>query len=175
MRDDDPALRCRNGPAQEYRSAEQRTPGAVRSSLSCRDMSEGVGSISGRLRSGAPDQKIVCVQRFSSCEVHAGMGQRGGADAGRRCKVKRVTPEASRAQKARQFMRAHPFPNKWMSVWFCRALRLGFCVKFRIVVILILYPICLQAPELFNTLAWLHEAYWTLQCRIRTITRSITS
>lgn len=110
MRDDDPALRCRNGPAQEYRSAEQRISGAVRSSLSW-DMSEGVGSISGRLGPGAPDQKNVCVQRFSSCEVHAGMGQRGGADAGRRCKVKRVTLEASRAQKARQFMMAHPFPT----------------------------------------------------------------
>lgn len=80
-------------------------------------MSEGAGSILGWLRPGAPDQGIVCVQRFSSCEVRAGMGQRGGADAGRRCKVKSMTLEASRAQKARQFMRAHPFPtrNKWMS------------------------------------------------------------
>lgn len=111
MRDDEPALRCGNVPAQ-YRSAEQRIPGAVRSSLGCRDMSEGAGSILGQLRPGAPDQRIVCGQRFSSCEVHAGIGQRSGADAGRRCKVRSVTLEASRAQKAHPFMRTHSFPTR---------------------------------------------------------------
>lgn len=50
-------------------------------------------------------------------KVDAGMGQRGGAEAGRRRKVNSVTPEASRAQKARQLIRAHPLPTPtsgWM-------------------------------------------------------------
>lgn len=100
------ALRCRNGPAQEYRSAGQLIPGAVRWSLGCRDVSEAAGPILGRLRPGAPDQKNSShavnptIRTIRSCEVHAGMGQRGGADAGRRCKVKSVTLEASRAQKS---------------------------------------------------------------------------